>query len=55
MSELEYNTPLYDRDKRYCQCENCDGTGTVYGHDGDLPYKESCDKCDGSGVLEIED
>jgi DnaJ-class molecular chaperone len=53
MSELEYNTPIFDKDKQYTDCELCDGDGWLLT-DADEFHKAECKECFGTGQIEIE-
>jgi DnaJ-class molecular chaperone len=53
MDELSYNTPLYEKDKEYTECELCDGDGWLWLNSDEL-HKAECKECLGSGVIEIE-
>ncbi len=54
-SESNYLTPLFDKDKKYTDCEDCNGTGAhYYINKSGQCEKEDCFECNGSGQLEIE-
>lgn len=55
MDETSYTTPLFNKDKKYTECENCDKTGKIYQYDecGELE-REDCPDCSGTGQIEIE-
>lgn len=59
-SELYFNTQVFERDKKYCECEACNGVGSFIVNDSadssDPQWiKEDCERCEGSGVLELEE
>lgn len=37
------------------ECENCKGTGHVYEFIENIPTKEDCPDCGGTGKVETED
>lgn len=58
-SELSYNTRVYGKEPKYCDCEDCDGKGFTYVYDSDDAndrqlIKEDCERCEGTGVLEVK-
>ncbi len=56
-SELSRNTPIFDKDPKYCECEECHGEGKHYTCDehGNQIIPEMCLNCNGDGQIEIED
>ncbi len=59
MNERYYNTPIFDKDVKYCDCEDCNGTGKKYypivnDFGDDALELRDCERCDGTGVLEVE-
>lgn len=55
MFERNDNQPPDERDRKYTECEWCNGSGKVYETIEDTLIKEDCELCSGSGQLEIED
>lgn len=58
MTELQRNTPVFEKDKEYAECEMCCGDGWVNNpmcNGDDRNSQLDCPVCDGEGQLEIED
>lgn len=59
MDERSYNTPIFDKDKKYTECEDCGGEGRIMEArlypSGHTEVFEMCLKCNGEGQIEIED
>jgi DnaJ-class molecular chaperone len=53
-SETSYNTPIFDKDVKYCDCEDCNGSGVVIEYIEDVWRHEPCPRCEGTGQLEIK-
>jgi len=54
------NTQVFDKDKRYSECERCDGDGWLFGDiddedDNGDQRKYTCPNCNGTSQIEIED
>jgi len=52
------NTPLYDKDREYTDCETCYGDGQIMTAKlypgGHTEVIETCPTCHGEGYIEIE-
>jgi len=53
-SETNYNTRVFDKDVKYCDCEDCNGTGKITEYFEDEITTEDCPRCEGCGQLEIK-
>lgn len=53
--ESDSISPKDEKEKRYTECEYCDGDGYVDINMDDMWETLTCPKCHGEGQIEIED